>query len=266
MNVIVTAGGETDAKQPLYQVTHGGLKAMIEICGKPMVQWVLDALGETDQLERVVVVGLPPETDLTCKHPLILLPDHGDMLKNIMAGAKEVTRVDPQASHVLLASGDLPGLNGKMIEWFLEQVKDLNQDLYYTIIQRETMESQFPASKRTYIHLKDMQICGGDLHCFRLAAATDESPIWKRLIESRKNPFRQASIVGYDTLLFLMLRQLNLQDAVKAVTRRLDIQGRAVPSPFAEMGMDVDKPFQLEIIREYLSRRQEKHAAEAEQG
>lgn len=265
MNVIVTAGGETDVKQPLYQVTQGGLKAMIEICGKPMVQWVLDALGETDQIERVVVVGLPPETDLTCTHPLILLPDHGDMLKNIMAGAKEVTRLDPHASHVLLASGDLPGLNGEMIDWFLEQVKDQEYDIYYTIIARETMESQFPASKRTYIHLKDLQVCGGDLHCFRLSAASEESSIWKRLIESRKNPLRQASIVGYDTLLFLMLRQLSLQDAVKAVARRLDITGCAVASPFAELGMDVDKPFQLDIIREYLTRRQERHAAEAKQ-
>ncbi len=265
MNVIVTAGGETDSKQPLYQVTHGGRKAMIEIAGKSMVQWVLDALGETSQVEKIVVVGLPPETDLTCTHPLILLPDHGELLSNIMAGVKEVMRLDSQASHVLLVSGDLPALRGEMIDWFLEQVKDLDQDIYYTIIKRETMEAQFPASKRTYIHLKDLQVCGGDLHCFRLAAATEESPIWKGLIESRKNPLRQASIVGYDTLLFLMLRQLSLQDAEKAVAKRLEIKGKAVPSPYAEMGMDVDKPFQLEIIREYLSRRQEKHAAEAEQ-
>jgi hypothetical protein len=152
-----------------------------------------------------------------------------------------------------------------MIDWFLEQVKDLDQDIYYTIIKRETMETQFPASKRTYIHLKDLQVCGGDLHCFRLAAATEESAIWKRLIESRKNPLRQASIVGYDTLLFLMLRQLSLQDAEKAVAKRLEIKGKAVPSPYAEMGMDVDKPFQLDIIREYLSRHQEKHVAEVEQ-
>lgn len=265
MDAIVTAGGETDAKQPLYQVTHGGLKAMIEIAGKPMVQWVLDALGGTTQIDRVVVVGLPPETDLTCTHPLILLPDHGDMLKNIMVGAKEVRRVNPEASHVLLASGDLPGLRDEMVDWFLEQAKDLDQDIFYTVISRETMESQFPTSKRTYIHLKDMEVCGGDLHCFRLSSATEESPIWKRLIEARKNPLRQASIVGYDTLLFLLLRQLSLKDAEKAVSRRLEIKGRVVLSPYAELGMDVDKPFQLDMVREHLTRRQEKHAAEAEQ-
>lgn len=264
MNVIVTAGGETDAKQPLYPITNGGRKAMIDICGKPMVQWVLDALSAAEQIEHIVLVGLPPETDLTCAHPLVILPDHGDMLANILVGVKEVTRIDPQATHVVLASGDLPALRCEMIEWFLDQVKELDQDFYYTIINRQTMESQFPASKRTYIHLKDMEVCGGDLHCFRLAAATEESPIWKRLIEARKNPLRQASILGYDTLFFLVLRQLSLKEAEKSIAKRLEIKGRAVSSPFAEMGMDVDKPFQLEIIRGYLTRRLEKHAAEAD--
>jgi len=73
MNAIVTAGGETEPKQPLYEIAHGGLKSMIEVAGKPMVQWVLDAMGKSTEIERVVVVGLPPETDLVCAHPLVLL-------------------------------------------------------------------------------------------------------------------------------------------------------------------------------------------------
>lgn len=263
MNAIVTAGGEAQPGEPLYEITGGGRKSMINLEGKPMVQWVLDALSQASGIERVIVIGLPPETDLDCAHPLHLLPDQGDMINNIRAGAREILRLDPNARHALLVSGDLPGLRSEIVDWFLSQVQDGDKDLYYTVIERSTMETTFPSSRRTYLHLKDMQLCGGDMHCFRVHAAVEDLPFWRRLVEARKSPLRQASMLGYDTLFFLMLRKLTIQDAVAMVGKRMGITGEAIVSPYAEIGMDVDKPFQLEIMREYLTRGHEKQAARA---
>lgn len=253
MIAIVTAGGKTQPGEPLYEITQGGYKTMLLLNGKPMVQWVLDALSQTEQIQQVIVVGLPLETDLVCTHPLQLLPDEGGMLNNIRAGAKKAIELDPTATHALLLSGDVPGVNAEIIEWILEQSKALDLDLYYSIIDRTVMEAHFPKSKRTYVHLKEMQVCGGDVHCLRLRAVVDESPLWKKLINSRKSPFRQASLVGYDTLFFLMLRQLRLKDAEAMLCKRLGVQAKAVLCPYPQVGMDIDKPFQLEIMREYLT-------------
>jgi len=264
MIAIVTAGGVAQAGEPLYEIVQGGLKAMIDIAGKPMVQWVLDALSEAACIEQVVVVGLPPETDLTCKYPLTLVPDHGDMVFNIRAGAQEAARLDPSATHAILVSGDLPVLRGEMVDWLAEQTRGLDFDVCYTVIERAAMEARFPSSRRTYIHLKECEVCGGDLHAFRLGIALDENPLWKRLIDARKSPIRQASLLGYDTVFFLMLRQLSLKDAEAVVSKRLGIKGRVLLSPYAEIGMDVDKPYQLEMVREYLRRSQEKYAAAVE--
>jgi hypothetical protein len=52
-----------------------------------------------------------------------------------------------------------------------------------------------------------------------------------------------------------MLRMITLDDAVKKVARRLNLSGRAILCPFAEAGMDVDKPHQLEIIRADMAQR-----------
>jgi molybdopterin-guanine dinucleotide biosynthesis protein A len=263
MNAIVTAGGEVQPGEPLYEITGGGRKSMINLNGKPMVQWVLDALSQTSSIERVIVIGLPPETDLDCAHPLYLLPDQGDMISNIRAGAREILRLDPNARHTLLVSGDLPGLRSEIVDWLICQVQDDDKDLYYTVIERSTMEAAFPSSRRTYIHLKDAQLCGGDMHCFRVQAAVEDLPFWRRLVEARKSPLRQASLLGYDTLFFLILRQLSLKDAEGMACKRVGITGRAIVSPYAEIGMDVDKPFQLEIMRDYLTRGHEKQAARA---
>lgn len=265
MNVIVTAGGITGPKQPLYEAAGGGTKSLIDIAGQPMVQWVLDALGASDVVEHVCVVGLPPQTSLACTHPMVLLPDHGDMLSNIIAGAKEIQRIDPAATHAIMASGDIPALRAEMIDWMADQVAaNQDRDIYYTVIERSAMESQFPASRRTYVMLKDAEVCGGDLHAFRLRAANTERPVVKNLIAARKNPLRLASLIGFGTLLNLLLRRLALREVETAVTHRLGLRVRAIISPYAETGMDVDKPSQLEMMREHLSKCYERNPAKAE--
>lgn len=256
MIAIVAAGGEIEPKQPLYKVAHGGLKSMINIAGKPMVQWTLDAMGTSESITHVIIVGLPPETDLVCAHPLTLLPNAGDMLSNVRAGAVEGQRLVPGETHAIVAMSDIPALRPETIDWLACQCLDMDQDIYYTLVERSMMESSFPGAQRSYTHLKDIQVCGGYIHCFRLQVVLDDSPLWKRLNDSRKSPFRQASILGYDATLFMMLRQLSLKAAEAAVCKRLGVKGKAVLCPYPEVGMDIDRPAQLEIMREYLAHRQ----------
>jgi GTP:adenosylcobinamide-phosphate guanylyltransferase len=252
MNAIVLAGGTVQPKEPLYEITGGGRKAMLEIGGKPMVQWVIDALCRADQIEQIVVVGLPPESSLDCTKPCLLLGDQGNMMSNVQTGARELAQVSPESTHAMLVSADIPALRPGMVDWLAHETRDLDADVYYTVIQRETMNESFPGSRRTYVRLKDMEVCGGDCHCFRLSLAISGHSLWKRMVESRKSPLRQASLLGYDTLFFLLLHHLTLSEAEEKVSQKLNIRARAVLSPFAEMGMDVDKPYQLKLLRDYL--------------
>jgi hypothetical protein len=52
-----------------------------------------------------------------------------------------------------------------------------------------------------------------------------------------------------------MLRRIDLDQAVRMVSKRLNIKGRGLVCPYAEIGMDVDKPVQLEMIRADLMRK-----------
>jgi hypothetical protein len=77
--------------------------------------------------------------------------------------------------------------------------------------------------------------------------------LWDRIVASRKSVFKQAALLGYGNLILLLSRQLTLAGAVKRVTKKMNITGKAVISPYAELGMDVDKPHQLEIVRAELA-------------
>jgi len=254
MDAIVTAGGIPQPKEPLYPLTQGGYKTLLDIHGKPMLQWVLDALSGSQGIERVFVVGLPIFTDLTCSKPLELIADHGGMLENIRAGVEAVLQKRPDTQQILAVAGDIPAITPAMVDWMVDRIQESDHDLYYNVIERKVMEARFPGSKRSYTRLKDMEVCGGDMNAIRASIATDERPLYQRLIAARKSSMRQASMLGFDTLLFLLLHQLSLADAARVASKRLEINGRAIVCPYAEIGMDVDKPHQLELLRADLAR------------
>lgn len=62
------------------------------------------------------------------------------------------------------------------------------------------------------------------------------------------------ALLGYDTLLNIILHRLSLADAERVLSKRIGIRGKVLISPYAELGMDVDKPNQLEMLRADLAR------------
>ena len=254
MNAILLAEGEIQPDEPLYAAGNGRMRAMLEIAGQPMFQWVLQALDQAQAVEQIVIVGLSPESSFECTKPVALLADQGTILKNIQAGAREVMRLDPGATHAVLVSSDIPALRAEMVDWLVEQAQTQRNDIDYTVIERSEMERVFPLAQKTYMHLKNIDVCGGDLHCFRLAFAMQDNPLWNRLIAGGQNRLRQAALLGYDTLFILLLRQLNLKQAAERISKRLGLQGRALLCPYPQVGLDVNKPAHLEIAREYFAR------------
>lgn len=263
MDAIVIAGGIPRPEDPLYTYSHGDSKALIDVAGKPMVQWVLDALGGAKQVSNVIIVGLSPKSDLTCKKPLHYVSNQGRMLTNIVAGVNKALEINKKNKYVMIVSSDIPTLKAEMVDWLVNTSMETKDDLYYGVCPKAVMETRFPNSKRTYTHLKDMDVCGADINVTHVRMTTEHLDMWESLIGSRKSPLKQAGIIGFGTLFALFTRRLTLEDAVRRVCERIGIQGRAIVWPYAEPCMDVDKPHQLELLREDLEQQQQQEKATA---
>jgi len=256
MDAIVTAGGIPRPEDPLYSYSHGDSKALIDVAGKPMIQWVLDALGEAKKVDNVIVIGLSPKSGVTCKKPIHYVSNQGRMLANIVAGVNKALEINKRNKYVLVVSSDIPTIKPEMVDWLVKTCMETKDDLYYGVCPRNVMEARFPDSKRTYTHLKDMDVCGADINITHVRMATEHLDMWESLIGSRKSPLKQASLIGFGTLFALFTRRLTLEDAVRRVCERIGIKGRAIVWPYAEPCMDVDKPSQLELLRADLAGQQ----------
>jgi len=93
--------------------------------------------------------------------------------------------------------------------------------------------------------------------------ATEHLDLWESLIGTRKSPLRQAGIVGLGILFRVMMHSIALEELVEKVCARIGIKGRAIQWPYADACMDVDKPHQLELMREDLVKQQRKDVVKA---
>ena len=255
MDAIILAGGIPGPDEPLYPLTQDQSKSLLDIGGKPMVEWVIDALEGSSVIDRIVVVGLSSNYHLKSKNDLILADDTGSMLSNIKTGSEILARdyQNPHDHHAILAASDIPAITPAMVDWEAEKISQSDHDIYYSLITRQTMETRFPGSRRSFYKIKDAEVCGGDLNAIRLTLMTDPSAKWQQLVNARKNAFKQAALIGFDTLFMLLFRQFTIDSIGPWLSQRLEIKGRVFLNPYAETGMDIDKPEQLDLIRKDLS-------------
>jgi GTP:adenosylcobinamide-phosphate guanylyltransferase len=261
MDALVTAGGIPQPNDPLYAYSNGNSKALIDVAGKPMIQWVLDALGNAKKVDKVIIVGLSPKNELTCKKPLYYISNQGRMLSNIVSGVNKSLELNKNNRYVLIVSSDIPTIKSEMMDWLVTTSMKTRDDIYYGVCPQEVMEKRFPGSNRTYTKLKDMNVCGADMNVIHVNQVTQHLDTWEALIGNRKSPLRQAAVLGWDTLFQLATRQFTLQGLVERASERIGIKGRALIWSQAEPCMDVDKPHQLELLRADLARQTRKATA-----
>ena len=250
----VSAGWDPEG-DPLSEYTQGKPKALIPIAGKPMISYVVEALAGSRYIEHIIIVALDPSAGVEFPVPIEYVPDAGGILDNAEAGLRYALTHYPDLDAVLLCTSDVPTITAPIVDAFIEECLRTDHDLYYTVVERSVMEKRFPGSRRSYVHLRDGDFAGGDILLARPGLVVTERELWRKLSAARKNALQQARLLGLWTFVRLITNRLSLAEAERRACKALNVRGRVVPFPYAEVGMDVDKPFQLEIVRADLEAR-----------
>lgn len=218
-------GGGQEAWAGKYGVRS---KALVPYQGRPMAEWVLEALKGAG-LSAVYVgenPGLSPPPRLT-------LPDRGSLLDNLEAALAHVE------GRVLVATADLPHLTPEAVRFLLEGAPEAA--LVYPIVPKERVEARFPGNRRTYARLREGTFTGGNLLLLDKALFFQALPLARRAVALRKRPLALARMVGLDILWKLLLGRLSLPEVEARAKRILGVEARALITPYPEVGVDVDR-------------------------
>ena len=255
IDAVILAGGASDKADPLLEYAQVQKKALIKIAGKEMVRYVVEAIADSSRVGHILIVGLSPEDGIEFIAPVEYVEAAGSMLDNIVAGLKRVIEVDPDVERVVISSADIPLLTTEMVNYFIDTCLETDHEVYYTIVEKSTMEARFPGSRRSFVPLCGGSFAGGDINMAKVSAVQANLPLARQALEFRKNVWQQVRLLGFGTLIKFAFRKLTLADAERVASRALGCRGRAIVTSYPEMGMDVDKPHQLDMVRAILEGR-----------
>ena len=251
MHAVVLAGGPPAAREPICHGTPYPLKALVPLAGRPMIDWVLDALEESGCVEGVVVVGLEPEQLGRDVAACVAVQD--GIFGNLLVARARLATLGVGHGPVLLAMADAPLLTGDIVRRFVASCGDRSADVYFPIIRDAVMEGLFPGSGRTYFPARGGRYTGGNLVCAQVELELPET--LRGLISTRKSFWKSARALGFGLLWRALLRRMTPDEAAERVSRRLGISCRLIISPDAELSMDVDRVHQLSLVEGVLRAR-----------
>lgn len=244
VDAVVLAGSRNDG--PLKDCSPVRYEALIPIGPKAMVEHVVEALLNTRQIGRVLVIGPVAElSPLLAGERVSVADSAGGIMENIGAG---LTRFSGE-KRVLLVTSDIPMLTPQAVDDFLDLCGDMTGDLYYPVISKQVVEKKFPSTRRTYVTLKEGVFTGGNLFLINPTVFKRCVENGQKIINLRKSPLGLCKLLGLGFVIKFLLRSLTIAEAEKKVSQLLGmIKGVVVVSAFPEVGVDVDKPGDLELV------------------
>lgn len=247
MNAVILAG---DNQADLARINAAN-KALLNICGRPMIEYVVDALRNSSSVSSISIVG-PVKLLKECIGNRIdyYFEDRGSFFENLEA-AMQPFKTDRR---VIIISSDIPMITGQVVDDFVNRCINADADLCYPIVEKSLNESMFPGFKRTYVRLKEGTFTGGNMFYVNPAIIDKCRQFATRLVEYRKTPWKTARILGLDLLILLTIGRLSISKVEQRFYELLGIRGVAIISPFPQLANDVDKPSDIEMVEKYLAR------------
>lgn len=247
VNAVVLAGGDGAIIDPTVEI-----KGLVPVAGKPMVEWVVEALRGASHVNEIAVVvptgdGLGRWVDKADK----VVISKQAFVDNLLAGVDSFR----DELSILIATGDLPALTSAAVDDFVGRSLERQVDVSYPLVPKADMVEQFPGSERTYIKIVGGPVTGGNMMLLTPGVVHGNRDIGQRLFETRKSPIKMAKLLGPVFIVKLMSGRLDPADVEKKMEQLVGGKCAAIYTSHASIGADVDKPVDVVVAERVLYER-----------
>jgi GTP:adenosylcobinamide-phosphate guanylyltransferase len=249
LTALVLAGTRPGG-DPLAAYAGVSHKALIEIGGMPMLARVLAALDAAPAVARMVVVIDRPEVMavLPAFHkPVALLAPQSGPSASVAAALSQL------GTPLLVTTADHAMLRPEWISEFL-QSGDPGADALLALARREAVQLAAPGTQRTWLRFADGDYSGCNLFLLRNAAALGVVQLWQQMEAARKRPLSLLRRLGFAYVVRYRLGWLSLAAALARLGMLSGTRMAAVTLSDGRAAIDVDKPADLDLVRQIISR------------
>lgn len=248
-DVLILAGGE--APEGLEQFSDANSKATLKVGGRYMIEYVVDALKAAPGVGRILVVGeKDPLEKILGDKVWKIAPPTDKMLANLQIGLD----IFKDSKWLLVSTCDIPLISGPIVGRFADVCSKVEADLYYPTIAKELFDAKYPTTKRTFAKLKGSIVSGGNIVMMKPDALLKCMPSLDAAIAARKAPLKLVKIIGLGFMFKYLFKMATAADIEKRIKVNFGVNARALPVEDPEIGIDVDKVIDFELVKGLLEK------------
>jgi molybdopterin-guanine dinucleotide biosynthesis protein A len=246
----ILASGGADKLAHGLGVPH---KALIQLEGRALIDYVIAALKGCPELDRIVIVahddGAGPHLHTDVE---VVRPQGGGFIEAIEAAGKALDDCD----YLLLCTCDVPMLTPDAVSHFVQACRNRpGADFAYSVVKAPVVRAAFPASRRTVVNLVEGGFTSGCLGAMTGHFLDDNMDRIREFFGARKSKIALARLLGWRFLGKLLVRRLSLVGVIRRAEELLGCEVLPVISPHASVAFDIDKMSDLQIARQWAASR-----------
>jgi GTP:adenosylcobinamide-phosphate guanylyltransferase len=246
MNAVVLAAGRSGDD---FQKAFGTeFKCLVEVAGRPIIHWVLDALRASSEIDRIVVIGPEQALRKAGVTEEIIPNDTGSYTDSVGVGLRAAT-----SARVLLIAADVPLLQADALERYIGSCLRSDADACFPVVSWEGMQERLPGARKTWYELRDGRFTKGNAVVARREALLRRLDRVESLFNSRKKK-QWASLICQSFMSRLVGAACTRADVEVALSGYLGLRLEAIDAA-PELAVDVDEVTDVEFVSGVLSER-----------
>jgi GTP:adenosylcobinamide-phosphate guanylyltransferase len=244
--------GSRPGTDPFAAAYGTDLKALIPICGVPMVARPATALLKSSKIDRIRVLAQMPDRISAAlpRDPRLSVGISGPTI----AATLEAVLGDPATRYpVLVTTADHALLSPEMIDDFCAKAD--GAIVAIGLVERQSLMKRLPQTKRTWLRFRGGAYSGANLFAFGSPSALQAVKLWRSVEQDRKKGWRMIAALGLPMLLGAVLRIRSLDQTLASMSRRLGISIRKVELGDPLAAVDVDRAADYDLVSAILEGR-----------
>jgi NDP-sugar pyrophosphorylase family protein len=238
-------------------------KSLLPFLGKPLVQWVIDVLEESEYVDKIYILGLD-ESDADLRGNLEFIPvrSKGTLYSKYKAGLKYLRSKNIHPDNIIITFSDIPGMTLEGFNQFMEVLQDRSgYDFVLGVVPADIIEKAIPNSERAVARIGKHNLVQGDVLFLSPRAIDKGEEVIKSFSNIRKKrSFKQIlKFIGkrprsWSKILKIFMKTATLQDAVIGFERAFSCKADVVLLDDPGIGMDMDLPGDYEKLEKYVKK------------
>ena len=246
ITAIVLAGERLNEKSK-----NNNFGPFTKICNRYAIEYVLDALKHTNQINRINLVANKDKQNTIFN--AIQINENIKFVEQESGPSLSTKKaLNGLRKPCLVTTGDHPLLTTNTVKLFLKNSVKENADITIGLVPHKLLLDNNILSNRTLYKFRDGNFCGANLFLFRTDRTNHIFNIWNKIEKWRKRPWKIISFFGVTYLALYLLGIMKFENAEKYLSKRTGLKIKFIEVPCFKAAIDLDSERDYPLIKEIL--------------